>query len=110
MKNLDANKLMTDAQERVLKSIPLGKDNAVTREELCNELKMSDRKVREIISELRQTELIMYDSGRAGYWKPTNREEVKAFLSQNIKRIKSLHRSCKLARQYLKNHEDQLHA
>lgn len=110
MKSLDPNKLMTDAQERVLNAIPYGKENAVTREKLCKETHMDDRKVRDIISELRDFELICSKSGFDGYWRPTNREEVKDFLSENTKRIKSLFKMCKLAREYLKNHEDQLHA
>lgn len=110
MKSLDPNKLMTDAQERVLKSIPYGKANAITRKDLCDKTHMDDRKVRDIIAELRDFELICSKSGFDGYWRPTNREEVKDFLSENTKRIKSLFKMCKLAREYLKNHEDQLHA
>lgn len=107
---MDAENLRTQAQENVLNAIPYGKENAVTREKLCKETHMDDRKVRRIISELRQKELICSLSGSDGYWRPTNREEVKDFLSENTKRIKSLFKMCKLAREYLKNHEDQLHA
>lgn len=110
MKSLDPDKLMTDAQERVLKAIPYGKDNAKPRDKLCEETHMDDRKVRAIIAELRDFELICSKSGFDGYWRPTNREEVKEFLSENTKKIKSLFKICRLAREYLKNHEDQLHA
>lgn len=107
---MDAEKLRTQAQELVLNAIPYGKDNAVTREKLCKKTHMDDRKVRDIIAELRDFELICSKSGFDGYWRPTNREEVKDFLSENAKRIKSLFKMCRLAREYLKNHEDQLHA
>ena len=107
---MDAENLRTQAQENVLKSIPYGKSNAIKREDLCKQTHMDDRKVRDIIAELRDFELICSKSGFDGYWRPTNREEVKEFLNENTKRIKSLFKMCKLAREYLKNHEDQLHA
>ena len=107
---MDAENLRTQAQELVLNAIPYGKDNAKPRDKLCEETHMDDRKVRAIIAELRAFELICSKSGFDGYWRPSNREEVKDFLSENTKRIKSLFKMCKLAREYLKNHEDQLHA
>ncbi len=107
---MDAENLRTQAQELVLNAIPYGKENAKTRDELCKETKMDDRKVRSIISELRKKELICSLSGSSGYWRPTNREEVKQYLKETTKRIKSLYEDCRLAREYLKNHEDRLHA
>lgn len=107
---MDAENLRTQAQELVLNAIPYGKDNAKTRDKLCEETKMDDRKVRRIISELRKRELICSLSGSSGYWRPANREEVKQYLKETTKRIKSLYEDCRLAREYLKNHEDQLHA
>lgn len=103
--------MLTEAQERLYNIIPYGKDQAISRERLVQLLGKDDRKVRSDIKELRmQGFIICSDTKHKGYWKPTKRSEVEDFIMQMESYGKQCFNASKSAREYMKNHEDQLHA
>lgn len=103
--------MITELQERLLNIIPFGKDNAITRDKLANLIGYSDRKIRDNIHHLRMNGyVICSDSGHKGYWRPTKRSEVNDFIIQMESYGKQCFMASKSAREYMKNHEDQLHA
>lgn len=102
--------MITEAQERLLTLIPRGKENAISREQLSSMLDMPDRKVRKMIEELRVEGYVICSSTQhKGYWKPTKRSEVNEFIIQMNNYGKKCFNAAKSAREYMKNHEDQLH-
>ena len=108
---MDAKKLITEAQERLSNLIPYGKDKAVSRERLASLMGMNDRTVRNNIKNLRLSgEIICSDTSHRGYWKPTKRSEVEEFIEQMNSYGKQCFNAAKTAREYMENHEDQLHA
>lgn len=103
--------MITELQERLLSLIPHGKDNAISREQLVTLTNVSDRKVRKIVEELRaEGNIICSSTQTKGYWKPTKRSEVEEFIIQMNNYGKQCFNAAKSAREYMKNHEDQLHA
>lgn len=101
--------MLTEAQERVFSLIPLGKDKSISREMLRVYTDMSDRKIRQIIHELRiNGKVICSDSSCKGYWRPTKRKEVEDFIEQMESYGKQCFNAGKSAREYMKSHEDQL--
>lgn len=101
--------MVTEAQERIFSLIPLGKENAISRESLKAYTDMSDRKIRQIIHELRISgKVICSDSSCKGYWRPTKRKEVEDFIEQMESYGKQCFNAGKSAREFMKAHEDQL--
>lgn len=100
--------MITESHEIILNLIPYGKKRAITREELKELTGFQERKICEIISEIRKNKLIVSSSGLKGYYKPTTRNEVEAFIKEGESRAKKNFASIKLAKNYLKDHEDQL--
>lgn len=103
--------MTTEAQERLLALIPYGKNNAVSRDYLTFMINRSDRVVRSMIKNLRASgTIICSDTQYKGYWRPTKRSEVNEFIIQMNNYGKQCFNAAKTAREYMKNHEDQLHA
>lgn len=110
MKSLDHDKMLTEAQERLYNIIPYGKDQAISRERLVQLLGRCDRMIRYDIKELRMNGVVICsDTQHKGYWKPTKRSEVEDFIMQMESYGKQCFNASKSAREYMKNHEDQLH-
>lgn len=67
--------------------LPIGKKNAVTKEQLMHRWDMSERAVRKIISDLRAMDidddfvLVSLSSGK-GYYKTNDIEEIRAFKKE----------------------------
>lgn len=67
----------------ILNLIPYGKENAVTRDELCRMTGYDERSVRGAIHRLRaKGEFIMSSSHSVGYWRTEDMNEVKAFIGE----------------------------
>lgn len=109
MKSLDANNLMTESHERVANLIPYGKENAISRDELSLLTGFCDRKVRDIIADLRENEIFVCStSSQRGYWMATKREELEDLANEYHDRgIDCLSKESKI-RKYIRVHEDQL--
>ena len=96
----------------ILDYIPTGRENAITRADLAKRAGVSDRKVRDLIHcARRDTPILNMQDGR-GYFKPNmeDKEEVlllKAFVSQEDARLKSIGWSLKSARKALKEYDIQ---
>lgn len=92
----------------IIDLIPRGKENAITRERLCEITGMHDRTVRGYIHAARENgEMIISSTGRKGYYLPTNREEVSRFIGQQKSYIKNFQRSVSRAERELKNYPTQ---
>jgi len=89
----------------IIDYIPLGKDNAVTRRELVARTGMTDRIVREAIATARCAVPII-SSGK-GYYQPTTWREVEGWIRQETARARSIFRSMRGAREYLKKYADE---
>lgn len=66
------------------------RDRYITREELVHMTGFSDRKVREVINELRKRPetVIVSNSRSKGYKRPSSIEELKACLYESKSRVK----------------------
>ena len=101
--------MLTEAHERIANLIPYGKDNAISRENLVTLTGFADRKIREIINDLRSNNIfICSTSGQKGYWKPTKRKELEDLAEELHDRGLSCLQTESNIRRYIKIHEDQL--
>lgn len=101
--------MITDyTHELISNLIPYGKENAISRSQLEYLTGLKDRKIRDVIHDLREEQLIISSSGSKGYYRPTQRNEILDFKNEVMSRIKHLFRIIKVARKHLKNHDDQL--
>lgn len=89
----------------ILKFIPIGKENAVTRETLSLALNTSDREIRKLIAQARRNQPIVNLQTGAGYYLPTEKSEVLKFLNQETHRARSIFWSIKGCRDWLKNND-----
>lgn len=90
--------------------IPYGRENAVTRENLCILTGLNDRVVRNEIKKLRRDMPILNLQDRSGYYMPrTDNDfelmELKRFINQESKRARSIFYSLKGAKEFLKENE-----
>lgn len=88
--------------------IPEGKANAVTRSQLRTMTGLSDRKIRDAISEARRDTVILNDQSGRGYYIPTEAElpEARKCLKQEEKRAKSIFWSLKALRAFVEGKSD----
>jgi len=85
--------------------IPKGRDNAISRSDLCSLMQTSDRVVRSMIEELRNDgELIISRTNGKGYFYPLPHEisDVEAFEKSMNSRAISCFASSKAARNWIK--------
>jgi len=89
--------------------IPYGRKNAVKRADLVNMIGLSDRLVRKLIEDARQSGVIIINmqDGR-GYYRPEKREDLEYYIRQEEGRAKSIHRNLKAAKKALRAIEGQL--
>lgn len=89
--------------------IPYGRKNAVKRADLVNMIGLSDRVVRKLIEDARQSGVIIINmqDGR-GYYRPEKREDLEYYIRQEEGRAKSIHRNLKAAKKALREIEGQL--
>ncbi len=87
--------------------IPIGRENAITRDQLSRLTGLSDREVRRQIAELRaedtDDDLVIASSSRRGrgYFLTDKPDEIKAFIAEMLKRIRMVYRAIKVARKKL---------
>lgn len=83
--------------------IPFGKENAISREELCRLTGMNDRAIREIISQLRREYCILNNQDGRGYYRPLVDETkyVQEYIRQETRRAKSIFWSLEGARNWM---------
>ena len=91
----------------IINYIPVGKKNAVTRTELCMMTGQSDRIIRRQIHEARREHVIINLQDSQGYYRPDMSQEseiaeIRRFLVQEEKRLRSIGWSLKSARMALR--------
>ena len=86
----------------ILDYIPQGRDNAVTRRQLKDQLGISDRKIRQMISMARRKHCILNDQSGDGYYTPCDSDApaVREWLAQETHRAKSIFWSARGARDF----------
>lgn len=100
--------------EEMYNSIPVGSENAISKEELANLWGMkSERGVRQIISDLRQIDngdsyvIVSFSNGK-GYYRTDDPEEIANFKREIVSRAKNTFAPLKKANRILLNYENQL--
>ena len=89
---------------QILDLIPIGKKNAVTREQLMEITGQSDRKNRQMIENARaEGEIICNDQDGKGYYLPETLEEVYRAYKQGHSRAMSILKQQKTMRKVLKD-------
>lgn len=84
--------------------IPIGRENAVTRRQLCDLTGLSDREVRRQISQLRSVDdgtdmvIVSLSNGR-GYYRTSNPDEIRHFIAEMRKRNRMVFRTIRTAEQ-----------
>lgn len=106
---MDKNIILTESQERILELIPYGKNKAIAKGTLVDLTGFNERKIRKIVSELRDYYVIVSSSGGKGFYRPTNRREVQEFIDENTRRAKKIFTMIQTAKRYMVNHQDQEH-
>lgn len=90
----------------LLNYIPIGKDNAIKRTDLCKVMGLDDRTCRGVIKQLRRDNVILNLQDGGGYFRPLLPDEselVERFVKQETKRLKSIGWSLKAARKAVLN-------
>lgn len=88
----------------ILKHIPIGKENAISRNLLKKTTKLDDKEMRRQIAKARQHTPILNSQDGNGYYQPNKSEtnEVEAFIRQESKRARAIFYNLKGAKEWLK--------
>lgn len=75
----------------ILDYIPKGKENAISKERLCNLTGYNEREVRLLIKvEVENGEPILSSSGHKGYWYSDDINEIEDFIRENDHRSNAI--------------------
>lgn len=90
--------------------IPVGRENAVSRAELCIRTGMTDRQMRREIHQLRRDHCILNVQDGNGYFQPDERDAflVERFLKQETSRAKSSFWASRGAKEWIKERSGML--
>lgn len=84
--------------------LPVGRDSAICKSELCKLLNLPDRETRLLIERLRRSGMVIC-SDEAGYYRPAGIEELRAYCRRCRKRRRSEYQINKGAEMLLKQWE-----
>ena len=95
---------MKDTIINIVKYIPYGKDNAISRQELCDKTGLNDRTMRDLINQARKRAVIINIQDGNGYFRPTKDDiaEVKKFKRQEENRAKEVFSCLQPVRKFLR--------
>lgn len=87
----------------IIKYIPYGKENAISRDALAIKSGCSDRKMRDLINSARKREVIINIQNGCGYYRPTKNDvgEVEQFKRQEENRAKDIFSGLQPVRKFL---------
>lgn len=91
----------------IVNYIPIGKENAISRKELCRLTGLSDRVIRREIAKARETTCIC--NGQAddgGYYIPSTIEDANRFYRQERKRALSILRCLRGTKNFIREKEE----
>lgn len=94
--------------DRYYNSIPIGKENAISRAELAAQWGVSDRLARRIVAQLRAEDngdgyIIVAYSSRKGYYRTDDVKEIRRFEREMHKRARNTFAPLKKARRVLRD-------
>lgn len=93
---------MTGLMGEVISSLPIGKEKAISREELAWRLQIPDRSTRRIIEELRdQGIMICNDQDGKGYYIAQTTAEVERQYRRDLARAKNIMKRLRASRMLL---------
>lgn len=86
--------------EELLNRIPFGHDHAVSRIQLAHDMQMTDRQLRKVIHDLRETYPILNLSDGTGYFRPDPEDKedmarLRHYRMQEMSRIESTWKALK---------------
>ena len=84
--------------------IPVGHENAVSRQYLCSVTGLTDRKLREEIAKARETTCICNSSDGKGYYIPSTVHQAIRYQKQEMSRNKSIARSLRGTKKFIYEH------
>lgn len=87
--------------EDLLQMIPVGKTDAISRYDLCRQLKMPDRTVRQLIHDARMIHPILSNTESGGYYLPATKEEAEEFINQQNSYISNINRTIAPVRRWI---------
>lgn len=89
--------------------LPIGKKNAISKEELVKITGMNERSVREMIAEIRMSYgAVCSTSTSKGYYKPASKQELQEFIDETERRAKSTFAILKIAKEEMNRNYGQL--
>ena len=96
---------MSDKIIDIVKYIPYGKENAISRQSLSEKTGLSDRNMRNLINQARKRAVIINIQDGNGYFRPTKEDvdEVKRFKKQEENRAKEVFSSLAPVRKFLRS-------
>lgn len=88
----------------VVKLIPYGKENAISRDKLAAKVGCSDRTMRDLINKARRKVVIINLQNGSGYYRPTDDdvEDVLKFKIQEENRAKDIFNNLQPVREFLR--------
>lgn len=95
--------------------IPIGKEHAITRQELAKKWGVTDREARRMIASLRAEDngdeyiIVAFSSGK-GYYRTNDREKIEHFRNEMSKRARNTFAPLKKVNRILRKVEGQLDA
>ena len=90
-----------------INDIPIGADNAISRQALVHKWHMDDRHVREQIARLRAEDngdeyiIVSHSNGR-GYYRTNNPDQIRHYINETTNRARNTFKPLKKARRILK--------
>ena len=93
--------------------IPRGRENAITRRELADLTHIPDRQIRELVKRANKElagkgEAILSSSNKAGYWISDDPAEIRAYIAESDRRIKTQLQNDLPVRQILTGHNEMI--
>lgn len=94
-------------------SIPIGKEKAISRYQLCKMWQSNERQVRRIIEQMRKQDngddyVIVSTAQSAGYFRTNDRDEIRSFKEEVTRRGKHTFRPLRKVNRILGIHEHQV--
>lgn len=81
----------------ILEFIPFGRSNAIKRKDLMDILGVTDRDMRNLISDARKKTPIINLSDGEGYYRPNEKEDLMKYIMQESARAKKILDNIKVA-------------
>lgn len=90
----------------IVKYIPFGKENAISREKLCAVTGLPDRSMRDLINQARKRTVIINLQNGSGYYRPTedDMEDVLKYKHQEENRATEVFGNLQPVREFIRKY------